>query len=68
MADPEVERRGWKRVLLGTAPGLERFLMASVPAIVLGSIAYFTLGRWPGLAIGIGVLAVGMAIARGMTR
>jgi hypothetical protein len=64
MADDREEARGFGRVLTGTAPGLEWFLFASVPAIVAGSIGYFVLGPWPGVGVGVAILALGVVALR----
>ena len=39
---------GLGRVLTGTRPGLERVLLASVPALVAGIAAGFALAPWAG--------------------
>ena len=66
MADvpPPPSRRGILAVLLGTGPGLERFLLASVPAIVIGSLAGYAFGAWAGFATGFAVLAAGIALSK----
>lgn len=51
-------------ILLGTAPGLERLLLASVPALVVGSLVFFWVGPWPGLLAGLGALALGVVLTR----
>jgi hypothetical protein len=61
-------RRPILRVLLGTAPGLERFLLASVPAIVVGAVAGWFLGPWVGLGLALATLGIVIAASSGMSR
>ena len=63
-APPTPPPRGFWAVLLGTAPGLERFLLASVPALVAGSLVFVWVGPWTGLATGIASLVLGVALSR----
>ena len=66
MADAPPPRGIWA-VLLGTAPGLERLLLASVPALIAGSLVFFWVSGWAGLATGFAVLAIGIAVSRRVT-
>jgi hypothetical protein len=59
-------RRGWLRVLTGTRPGLERLLLAAFPAVVAGSLGYFLLAPWAGVALGVGTLLLVVALSRGV--
>ena len=61
-------RRGFWAVLLGTAPGLERLLFASVPAIIAGSLALYWVNGWVGGGVGLSVLAIGVLAARRVGR
>ena len=53
---PPVERRRILRFWTGTRPGLERMLLASVPALVLGVIVSRYTNGYVGYAVGIGLL------------
>ena len=64
MVDEPERKRGLGRVLLGTAPGLERFLLATVPALIAGSLGYYWGGGWVGLGVGLGVVVLGTWLAR----
>jgi hypothetical protein len=59
-------RRGLLSLLTGTRPGLERFLLASVPALTVGAVGAALFGRWVGLAAGAVTLAAIMLLARRM--
>ena len=50
----------------GTRPGLESLLLATVPALVAGSVGYFLLGGGAGLAFGLLTLLVVARLARGI--
>lgn len=50
----------------GTRPGLESLLFATVPALVVGSVAYFLLGGWAGLGIGVATLVLVARLARNL--
>jgi hypothetical protein len=51
-------RRGLLAVVMGTRPGLERFLLASVPALTLGAIGMAVFGRVVGLAVALVTVVV----------
>ena len=57
-------RRGLVGLATGTRPGLERFLLASVPALTLGAVGAAFFGRIAGLVAGLLTLAVVMLMAR----
>jgi hypothetical protein len=57
-------RRGLVSVVTGTRPGLERFLLASVPALTLGAVGAALFGRIAGLSIALVTLAVVMVLSR----
>src|SRR5262245_57092418 len=57
-------RRGLVSVVTGTRPGLERFLLASVPALTLGAVSAALFGRVAGLAVALVTLAVVMFLSR----
>ena len=65
---PPRRRRRLRAILLGTEPGLERLLLAIVPAVVAGSVAFFLLGPVPALAAGVLVLAIVVASPWGAGR
>lgn len=57
-------RGGLVSVVTGTRPGLERFLLASVPALTLGAVCAALFGRVVGLAAGVLTLVGVMLAAR----
>jgi hypothetical protein len=61
-------RRPLLQVFLGTAPGLERFLLAIVPAFVVGALGRWAFGSWVGLALGLATLAIVVLASRGIDR
>jgi uncharacterized membrane protein len=68
VTDEKPPPRGLLAILLGTAPGLERMLLSSVPALVVGSLVFFWAGSWPGLFAGLGALALGIVLTRRVGR
>ncbi len=66
--DPPPRRGRTLRVLLGTAPGLERFLLATVPAVIVGTVAAFLFGGWIGFGLAMATMAIVVAASRGVVR
>ncbi len=62
------QKRNWVRVLTGTRPGLEWFLLAALPSIAAGSLSGHFLGWLPGLGIGVATLLLGMILGRSLNR
>ncbi len=61
-------RRRTLSVLLGTAPGLERFLLAVVPAMVVFGLGVFLFGVWVGFGLAMATLSIVVAVSRGLSR
>jgi hypothetical protein len=57
-------RKGLVSVVTGTRPGLERFLLASVPALTVGAVGAALFGRGIGLSAGVLTLVGVMLAAR----
>jgi hypothetical protein len=55
-------------VLTGTRPGLEWFLFAAFPAIVVGALAAHFLGALAGVAAGLAALALLCLLGRRLVR
>ena len=60
-------RGGLFSVMTGTRPGLERFLLASVPALAAGAVGAAFLGPVVGLSAGL-VTLIGVMLAAGRLR
>ena len=54
------------RVLLGTAPGLERVLLASVPSLIVGALSGWAFGAWIGLGLGLATMAILVVLSKGI--
>jgi len=65
-APPPRQRSRLMRLLLGTAPGLEGFLLAAVPAIAAGGLAVGLLGVSPlaAAAVIVAALVLGILVTR----
>jgi len=66
MAPADPGRRSWLRILTGTRPGLERFLLAWFPALLAGTLGYFLFGGWAGLGLALAVLVLVVVLSRGV--
>ncbi len=61
-------RRRTLAILLGTAPGLERFLLAIVPSMVVFGLGVFLFGVWVGFGLAMATLSIVVAVSRGASR
>lgn len=63
MTEP-AKRRRFLPFWTGTRPGLERLLLASVPALVIGLFVAKQTNGYVGYLVGIGILALAVFTAR----
>ena len=61
---PPVEGRRFLRFWTGTRPGLERILLASVPALIVGVLVANYTNGYVGYLVGIGILVASVFVRR----
>ena len=61
---PPIENRRFLRFWTGTRPGLERMMLASVPALVVGVVVSRYTNGYVGYVVGIGLLVAAVFVRR----